>query len=108
MGIYVNPGNSAFKEAVDSRIYVDKSNLISYTNSVLNTKQKKMCVSRPRRFGKSMATDMLVAYYSKGSDSKGLFCGRNIEKDPSFITHLFYQYRRICDQIGRASCRERV
>ena len=39
MGIYVNPGNTAFKEALNSMIYVDKSGLISYTNSVLNTKQ---------------------------------------------------------------------
>ncbi len=53
MGIYVNPGNIAFREAVNSIIYVDKSGIISYTNSVLNTKQKFICVSRPRRFGKS-------------------------------------------------------
>ena len=69
MGIYVNPGNTAFKEALNSMIYVDKSGLISYTNSVLNTKQKNLCVSRPRRFGKSMAADMLVAYYGRGCDS---------------------------------------
>lgn len=65
MGIYVNP---AFKEAINSMVYVDKSGLIAYTNQVLNTKQKNLCVSRPRRFGKSMAADMLVAYYSKGCD----------------------------------------
>ena len=69
MGIYVNPGNTLFKQAVNSMVYVDKSELISYTNRVLNTQQKNICVSRPRRFGKSMAADMLVAYYSKGCDS---------------------------------------
>ena len=88
MGIYVNPGNTAFKEAINSMIYVDKSELIAYTNSVLNTKQKNICVSRPRRFGKSMAADMLVAYYSKGCDSSGLFAGRKIEGKESFKTHL--------------------
>lgn len=62
MGIYVNPGNHAFRESLNSMIYVDKSKLIAYTNRVLNTKQKNLCVSRPRRFGKSMAADMLVAY----------------------------------------------
>ena len=61
MGTYVNPGNIAFQEAVNSRIYIDKSELILYTNSILNTTQKNICVSRPRRFGKSMATEMLVA-----------------------------------------------
>ncbi|NDO68656.1 AAA family ATPase, partial [Schaedlerella arabinosiphila] len=62
MGTYINPGNAAFREAVNSRIYIDKSKLITYTNSVLNTTQKNICVSRPRRFGKSMSADMLVAY----------------------------------------------
>ena len=88
MSIYVNPGNTAFKEAVNSMIYVDKSELIAYTNRVLNTMQKNICVSRPRRFGKSMAADMLVAYYSKGCDSSGLFAGRKIEGEESFRTHL--------------------
>ena len=88
MGIYVNPGNAAFREAVNSKIYIDKSNLILYTNSVLNTKQKNMCVSRPRRFGKSMAADMLVAYYSKGCDSAKLFSGRKAETDEDFYSHL--------------------
>lgn len=73
MGMYVNPGNQSFKEAVNSFIYVDKSDLIHYTNSVLKTQRKNMCVSRPRRFGKSMAADMLVAYYSKGCDSAEIF-----------------------------------
>lgn len=84
MGSYVNPGNAAFREAVNSMIYVDKSGLISYTNSVLSTMQKNVCVSRPRRFGKSMAADMLVAYYSKGCDSGRLFAGKTAEQAESF------------------------
>lgn len=46
MGIYLNPGNAAFSEAVHSQIYVDKTELISYTNNVLATNQKNICVSR--------------------------------------------------------------
>lgn len=80
MGIYVNPGNQAFKESVDSLIYVDKSELINYTNSVLKTQRKNICVSRPRRFGKSMAADMLVAYYSKGCNSGELFGSLEVSK----------------------------
>ncbi len=75
MGIYVNPGNLLFQEAVNSQIYLDKSKLIDYTNSVLKTQRKNICLSRPRRFGKSMAADMLTAYYSKGCDSGDLFAG---------------------------------
>ena len=88
MGIYLNPGNLAFIEAVNSRIYVDKSGLISYTNSVMNTIQKFLCVSRPRRFGKTMAADMLSAYYSRGCSSGTLFSGRKAETDPAFPAHL--------------------
>lgn len=88
MGIYVNPGNTAFREAVNSQIYVDKSGLISYTNSFLSTKQKNICVSRPRRFGKTMAADMLAAYYSKGCDSYILFSQLEASRQKSFRSHL--------------------
>lgn len=88
MGIYVNPGNTAYKETLNSFIYVDKSELITHTNQCLNTMQKNLCVSRPRRFGKSMAADMLTAYYSKGCNSKALFSGRKAENAASFTTHL--------------------
>ena len=71
MGRFVNTDNSAFKMALNSEIYVDKSGLIEYTNRVLNTNQAFICNSRPRRFGKSVTADMLVAYYSKGCDSEG-------------------------------------
>lgn len=50
MGIYVNPGNENFKSAVISEIYVDKTGLLEYTNSVIGTEQRYICVSRPRRF----------------------------------------------------------
>lgn len=88
MGTYVNPGNAAFREAINSKIYIDKTELIAYTNSVLNTKQKNICVSRPRRFGKSMAADMLAAYYSRGCNSAELFAGTKIEAEKSFSSHL--------------------
>lgn len=81
MGNYLNPGNEKFFQAVNSEIYVDKSELIQYTNKVLNTMQQYICVSRPRRFGKSMAANMLTAYYSKGCDSKELFESLKITKD---------------------------
>lgn len=54
MGVYLNPGNDMFQMAINSEIYVDKTALISVTNKVLGTMQKFVCISRPRRFGKSM------------------------------------------------------
>ena len=88
MGVYWNPGNQGFWQSVNSEIYVDKTGLIEYTNKVLNTKQRFVCVSRPRRFGKSMAAEMLVAYYDRECDSGKLFEGYCIEKAESFEKHL--------------------
>ncbi len=88
MGIYLNPGNDGFWTSIRSKIYVDKTGLIAYTNELINTEQKYICVSRPRRFGKSMALNMLAAYYSCGCDSRALFSGRNIKKDQTFEEHL--------------------
>jgi len=88
MGIYLNPGNDLFRQAVKSKIYVDKSMMISITNSVLDTSDKHLCISRPRRFGKSMAANMLTAYYSRGCDSADLFKNLAISKTDDFEKHL--------------------
>lgn len=88
MGSYLNPGNEKFEEVVNSAVYVDKTGLIQYTNSILHTMQKCICVSRPRRFGKSMAANMLAAYYSWGCDSRELFAGLKIAGDSDFTKHL--------------------
>lgn len=62
MGIYLNPGNKNFWKSIRSEIYVDKTGLIAHTNQCLNTRDQYICVSRPRRFGKSMTLEMLAAY----------------------------------------------
>lgn len=88
MGIYLNPGNIRFEEALNSEIYVDKTGLIAYTNGIMHTNQKYVCISRPRRFGKSMAASMLAAYYSRGCDSGELFRNLKIAESDSFLEHL--------------------
>lgn len=88
MGKFVNPDNSAFQNAVNGKIYVDKTGLLEVTNRLLGTPQEFICNSRPRRFGKSMAANMLAAYYSKGCDSKELFAGLEIAKHADYEKHL--------------------
>ena len=88
MGIYLNPDSSKFEEAVNSDIYVDKTGLLTYTNSVLHTMQKYICISRPRRFGKSTAANMLTAYYSRGCDAEQIFSQFEIAKDSGFKKYL--------------------
>lgn len=88
MGIYVNPGNENFRMAVHSKIYVDKTGLIEYMNDVIGTEQRWICVSRPRRFGKSMAAEMLAAYYGKGCDSGELFQPYVIAGTENYKKHM--------------------
>ena len=88
MGTLLNPNNIDFKRAANSEIYIDKSKLINYTNCVIDTEQRFICVSRPRRFGKSMAANMLTAYYSKGCDSRELFEPYKISQSELFEKHL--------------------
>ncbi len=88
MGIYLNPSNEKFTISVNSEIYIDKSELIAYTNKVVATEQRFVCVSRPRRFGKSMAANMLAAYYSRGCDSKQLFRKFKIASEKDFEKYL--------------------
>ena len=75
MGMFVNPDNSAFQAALNARIYIDKSGLIKYTNSVLASSDAFICNSRPRRFGKSITANMLTAYYSRAAIQRKCFRG---------------------------------
>jgi hypothetical protein len=88
MGLYLNPGNEAFRISVSSEIYVDKTEMIAFTNSKIGQEKRFLCVSRPRRFGKSMAANMLCAYYDRDCSSKKLFQDLKIAQDPSFEVHL--------------------
>ena len=87
MGAYINTGNAGFQRARNSE-YVDKSGLIAVVNKTLFTEQSFTCVSRCRRFGKSMAAKMLCAYYDWSCDSRSLFADLQIAADPSFEKHL--------------------
>ena len=87
MGKYLDIGNDGFQSIIRTR-YVDKTGLISYINSTIDTTYKLTCSVRPRRFGKSFSSKMLCAYYVKGYDSHELFKGLEIEKDNTFLAYL--------------------
>ena len=88
MGLYLNSDNNGFKDTLASEIYVDKSGLIEYTNKSLGTNRKYICVSRPRRFGKTTAAEMLISYYSVACDSHTLFNNLNISHSETYEAHL--------------------
>lgn len=88
MGTYLNPGAGKLRQSRNSEIYVDKSGMLSYLNHVINTEQRFVCVSRPRRFGKSMSANLISAYYDHTVDGRTLFHGMEIESDKSFAKHV--------------------
>ena len=87
MGTYLNPGNSGFARIIESD-YVDKTALIGLVNNTIGTTKNLTCISRPRRFGKSYAAQMLCAYYDKTCDSHELFRDCVISKDPDYERHI--------------------
>lgn len=83
MGTFINIGNAGFLSALNGE-YVDKSELIAVVNGTLFTERRFSCVTRCRRFGKSLAAKMLCAYYDRSCDSRQLFANLKITNDPSF------------------------
>lgn len=88
MGIYLNPNNENFKRTISADIYVDKTMMIAETNRFIDKGNNYICISRPRRFGKTIAGNMLSAYYSKGCDSRELFAPFKISQTEGFEEKL--------------------
>ena len=88
MGQYLNPGKTSYEEAVNSQIFIDKTEMIAFLNTVVKTKQKYVSVSRPRRFGKTMAADMICAYYGCEADSRNMFESLKLSDSESLYGEL--------------------
>ena len=90
MAIYLNsdkPFNN-YKKLLNTKYFVDKSLIIEKINEVIDTADGYICITRPRRFGKSSVADMLGAYYSKAVDSKGIFDNLKISSCDSYKENL--------------------
>lgn len=87
MGIYLNPGNGGFERIVNSG-YIDKTGMISVINSRIGTTNNLLCISRPRRFGKSYATQTLCAYYDHTCNSHSLFDDKEISRTENYDKYL--------------------
>lgn len=88
MGRYFNPAILNFQEAVNRKIFVDKSLLIKEINDSMTDYNKLLVVSRPRRFGKTYNAEMLNAYYNCAVDSKPLFDKLNISNVKSHNQYI--------------------
>lgn len=88
MGVYYNPNNESFTCDKNSKIYVDKTELLDYLNGVIGTNSNCISVSHARRFGKSHAAGMIDAYYSLGCDASDLFKGTKISSKDDFKKYM--------------------
>ena len=110
MGTYLNPGNSGFARIVKND-YIDKTGLIGIINKTIDTMDNLTCISRPRRFGKSYAAQMLCAYYDKTCDSHELFSGYKISKEKryeNFLNKYDVIYLDMTNLLGKTSPQELV
>ena len=88
MGMFLNRGNQEFDCVVNSEIYIDKTDMITFLNKKINTEQRYISVSRPRRFGKSITANMIAAYFEKGCDSRYLFENRKLGETKNWDQNL--------------------
>lgn len=89
MGIYLNPGNENFAGILKpGNIYIDKTMMLKTLNDFIDRGNKYICISRPRRFGKTMAQNMIAAFYSKGADSRRIFQGLKISQTAGWEENL--------------------
>ena len=88
MGLYLNPNAEAFKMGLNTDIYIDKSLVLSELNKLVFSQRNFLCISRPRRFGKSMVGNLISAYYSKGCDTREIFSQMKIGQVPEYDKYL--------------------
>ena len=88
MGLYLNPNADAFQKSLNNKIYIDKSLVLAELNDLVNTDQGFVCMSRPRRFGKSLVGNLISAYYSKGCDTRSIFSQMKIGQTPGYDKYL--------------------
>ena len=83
MGIYFNPGNESFLQSKNSRIYVDKTELIQ---ALLKTEPAEITLfTRPHRFGKTLVISMLASFFDIRRENRDLLKGLSMAGDfPEF------------------------
>ena len=77
-----------YKELLNSEYFVDKSAIIEKISKRIRTNTKYVCITKPRRFGKTSILNMLGAYYCKSYDTRALFDNMEVSKTETYTTHL--------------------
>ena len=90
MGIFLNNTApfEAYKIAVSDRYFVDKSMLLEDLIPSIDREQRFLCITRPRRFGKTVMANMIAAYFGTAVDSSAIFNQLAIAKSSVYREHL--------------------
>ncbi|MCD8148707.1 MAG: AAA family ATPase [Clostridiales bacterium] len=90
MGYYLNSNKvySLYGSEADSPYFVDKTLLLEELIPLVESGNKHICITRPRRFGKSVMAMMVAAFFSKGFDSSSIFNSLKISGTPKYRKHL--------------------
>ena len=90
MGIYLNSSAACtlYRSEAAKPYFIDKSMLIEELLPLVDQGNHYICITRPRRFGKTMAAHMIAAFFSRGADSRALFDSLEIGKSEAYPAHL--------------------
>lgn len=104
MGVYLNSRkpHDNYKKTVDSTYFVDKSMLLKELIPIVESPKglhvkngenqgksnEYICITRPRRFGKTVMANMIAAFFGKGQDSGAIFRKLSISSHEHYKSHL--------------------
>ena len=75
MGIYLNSKTAytLYKSETEKPYFVDKSRMLKELFPMVETGNNHICITRPRRFGKTVAANMIAAFFSKACNAADIF-----------------------------------
>lgn len=90
MGMFLNSiaPFEKFRRIASSTYFVDKSALLKELILALSGEQPYICITRPRRFGKTVMANMVAAFFGNAEDSRAIFDGLNIAKEDFYEKHI--------------------
>ena len=102
MGVYLNNTSSyeAYRKVKNSPYFVDKTHILTKIIPRIETSENCLCITRPRRFGKSVIANMMAAFFSKGCNAEELFNGSQISLCDNYKSQM-NQYNVISLSLNR-------
>lgn len=90
MGAYLNSGSpyKKYYAVVTDSYFVDKICFIREFFEALGKERRYFCITRPRRFGKTVMANMMAAYFCRAIDSSQIFKKLKIASCAEYLKHL--------------------